>query len=140
MAKETGVPVIAFEALHEGVSHDVGLATSDDLFGGLLRKLELAVGAPVILTHNLAVEYGLINGSQGAVIAIIYLPGNHPNHDSVQKRMPMCVLVNFNDYTGPAFLQMNRNEHGYLYWRDCAAMTAIKEVLVCNFLWFWHSL
>ena len=82
-AKETQVPVIAFDAVHYNVSHADGLATDESEFRGLAPRLELAVGAPVLLLHNLAVEHGLINGSQGKVVDIVFAPGHHPNHDDV---------------------------------------------------------
>ena len=69
------MPVIAFDAVHEGISHDEGLAAEETDFRGLSARLELAVGAPVLLLHNLAVEHGLINGSQGKVVEIVFTLG-----------------------------------------------------------------
>ena len=57
----------------------------------------------MILLHNLAVEHGLINGSQGEVVDIVYRPGEHPNHDDVVCRQPDFILVNFHQYSGPPF-------------------------------------
>ena len=34
----------------------------------------------------LAVEHGLINGSQGKVVEIVFTPGHHPNHDDNDHR------------------------------------------------------
>ena len=97
------MPVIAFDAVHEGCSHEEGLAADETDFRGLSARLELAVGAPVLLLHNLAVEHGLINGSQGKVVEIVFNPGHHPNHDDVVCRQPAYVLVDFPQYKGPPF-------------------------------------
>ena len=66
------MPVIRFEAIHEGVEQGEGLLLGDSSFRGLPASLELAVEARVILIMNLAVELGLMNGSQGVINAIIY--------------------------------------------------------------------
>lgn len=101
--KEHKIPVIAFDAQHEGVSHDEGMNTEDEAFSGLSKRLELAIGAPVLLTHNLAVEHGLVNGSQGQVVDIVCCNGDHPNHDTRARRMPTAVVVDFPEYKRPAF-------------------------------------
>ena len=76
---------------------------SDELFSALPRNLELAVGALVLLLHNLAVEHRLMNGSQGKVVDIVFSPGDHPNHDRVASRLPCAVIVDFPGYSGPPF-------------------------------------
>ena len=76
---------------------------SAEQFGSLPSRSETAVGAPVLLTHNLAVEHGLINGSQGRVVDVVYADGCHPNHDCVENRMPLSQIVDFPGYTGPPF-------------------------------------
>ena len=95
--------VIAFDAQHEGVPHDEGMGMSDEKFNGLSKRLELAVGAPVLLTQNLAVEHGLVNGSQGKIADIVYCNGASPNHDTRALRMPSAVIVDFPEYKGPTF-------------------------------------
>lgn len=105
LANEQKVPVLSFPALHEGVSQEVGVKVDERKFRGLAAHLELAVGAPVLLIHNLAVEHGLINGSQGTVLDIVFAPGHSPNHESVECRVPEFVLVDFPEYRGPGFFQ-----------------------------------
>lgn len=102
-AAEHKVPVVAFDAVHEGTSHEQGMSMNDELFSGLARRLELAVGAPVLLLSNLAVEHGLMNGSQGIVKDIVFAPGDHPNHDRVENRMPYAIVIDFPGYSGPPF-------------------------------------
>ena len=103
LAKETGVPVIAFDATHEGTTHDTGLRMDANMFSSLPSRFESCAGAPVLLTHNLAVEHGLMNGSQGKVVDTVYAAGCHPNHDCVANRMPMAFVVDFPGYSGPPF-------------------------------------
>ena len=55
--------------------------------------LLIAVGAPVLLTHNLSVEMGLVNGSQGVVKDILYL--------NTKNKIVDCILVDFPSYIGP---------------------------------------
>ena len=103
MAAESGVPVIAFDAVHEGTTHKAAMDIDDDKFAALAKRLELAVGAPVLLMHNAAVEHGLMNGSQGSVVDIVYCLGCHPNHSDVARCMPESIVVAFPGYSGPPF-------------------------------------
>ena len=96
-AKEHKAPVIAFDARHEGIGHSDGLNLDDAKFMGLSKYFECAVGAPVLLILNLAVQSGLINGSQGTVVATGFQKGHHPNHDNLACRMPCTIIVNFPD-------------------------------------------
>ena len=85
LAKEAQVPVIAFDALHDGNSQADGLAKNDDLFAALPKRFECCVAAPVILMHNFAVEHGLINSSKGVARDLPYAKGCGPN----QSRRPI---------------------------------------------------
>ena len=72
-------------------------------FNGLANELEVAVGARVILISNLAVEHGLMNGTQGTILRIIFREGYHPNHEEPEKRHPEVIVVDFPKYAGPRF-------------------------------------
>ena len=103
MAKTRGVPVIAFDAVHDGKPQQDAMEIADASFSGLQRRLELAEGARIILTHNLSVEHGLINGSQGAIVSLLFQPGTHPNHANIHSRMPFVLVAEFPSYNGPPF-------------------------------------
>ena len=93
--------MIAFDAQHENVPQDEGMQADDAKFIGLTRRLELAIGAIILLILNLAVDSGLMNGSQGTIIEIIFANGHHPNHDDPAKRMPSVIIIEFKQYIGP---------------------------------------
>ena len=104
MAVKTNVPVIRFDAWHDGVTEQKqGMELPEERFNGLAAQLEVAEGARVILILNLAVEYGLMNGTQGIIKQIVYEAGCNPNHDEPGKRMPSYLIVDFHGYAGPAF-------------------------------------
>ena len=103
LARQHQRPVAAFDAYHEGVPQQEGLKLDDERFAGLAKRLECAEGARVILTHNLHVESGLMNGTQGVIKAIIFAPGSKPHHADPASRMPRCILVDCPKYKGPVF-------------------------------------
>ena len=93
-------PIAKMTAISEGIHRNI----SSDKAGGLLCQLYLCKGAKVMLTANLNVHYGLFNGSMGTVVDIIYLEGRNPTN-----ALPDVVMVKFQKYTGPAFIQNEPN-------------------------------
>ena len=77
--------------IHTGVN--AAKASSDDA-SGLEVVVCLAKSARVMLTSNLWVEYGLVNGAMGTIQAICYTTGQPPD-------LPLAVMVKFDSYTGP---------------------------------------
>ena len=73
------------------------VAASADNFMGLHAHLLLAIGARVMLRSNLWTAHGLTNGAMGTVYAIVYAPGSHPAAGD----LPVAVVVDFDQYTGP---------------------------------------
>lgn len=67
--KACGQPIATIKAVHSGPS--AAKASTDDA-GGLIC---LANGARIMLTANLWVEVGLVNGAMGIVKAICYTSG-----------------------------------------------------------------
>ena len=54
-----------------------------------------------MLTMNLWPSARLCNGSTGTVVDIVY------SHDSQPPDLPIAIIVKFNNYSGPAFLDDN---------------------------------
>jgi hypothetical protein len=73
-----------------------------EMFDTLSRTLHLSLGARVMVTHNLCVAHGLVNGTRGIV------------HDIIVRgpdQLPVAVLVKVqrrtatqDGYSGPCFL------------------------------------
>ena len=87
-----GQPVAVIKAVHSGPG--ASKASFDDA-GGLQPVVHIAHGARVMLTFNLWVEVGLVNGAVGTVEAICYGEGESP------PSLPVAVTVHFDSYTGP---------------------------------------
>ena len=70
--------------------------------GGLQKTLFLCKSAKVMLSVDLCVPYGLFNGATGTIVEIIYLNEKRPENS-----LPDAVMVEFETYKGPAFIQEN---------------------------------
>jgi hypothetical protein len=67
----------------------------------LPKAIILARGSKVCLNgRNLRPEWGLYNNCTGTVMDIVFEQGESPN----EKHLPKYVLVDFTNYTGPAFI------------------------------------
>ena len=91
MLRECGHPIATIKAVHTGAN--ASSASPDDA-GGLEPVVMLARSARVMLTSNLWVEVGLVNGAMGTVEAICYKETTPPH-------LPVAVMVRFDHYTGP---------------------------------------
>jgi len=87
------VAIARIAAKHHGSGASSG--TVDDA-GGLEPVLYLGVGSRVMLRSNLFVRRGLVNGSLGTVVDILYARGKFPPEDT-----PDIIMVKFDGYTGP---------------------------------------
>ena len=87
-----GEPVAIIKAVHSGPS--ASKATAEDA-GGLESVVCLAHRAQVMLTANLWVDAGLVNGAMGTVVGICY------DNDESPPCLPIGVTVKFASYTGP---------------------------------------
>ena len=87
----SGQPIATIKAVHTGAN--AAKAPADDA-GGLEAVICLANSARVMLTSNLWVEVGLVNGAMGTIQAICYRSGGPPD-------LPIAVMVNFDGYSGP---------------------------------------
>ena len=89
----SGQPIATIKAVHTGPN--AAKASADDA-GGLEAVVCLAKSARVMLTSNLWVDVGLVNGTIGTVEAICYKTGGPPD-------LPIAVMVRFDSYSGPTF-------------------------------------
>ena len=86
----SGQPIATIKAVHTGAN--AAKAPADDA-GGLEAVVCLAHSARVMLTRNLWVDVGLVNGAMGT---IWYRTGGPPD-------LPIAVMVRFDSYSGPTF-------------------------------------
>ena len=85
----SGHPVATIKAVHSGPN--AAKVSSEDA-GGLESFICLTCEARVMLTANLWVDMGLVNGAMGTVVAICYRNGEAPPH------LPIAVTVRFDCY------------------------------------------
>ena len=103
MAHKENLPVIRIDAEHIGIAQEEGMKLGEEHFNSSAAQVEFVEKARVILIDNLAVEYGLMNGTQGIVKQIIFESGHHARHNNPYMRMPSAVIVDFPKYAGPRF-------------------------------------
>ena len=72
---------------------------SSDKACGLLSELVVSKNSVVRLTANLWTKAGLTNGAKGIVRGIIYAPNSKP------PALPICLIVSFEKYYGPSFIE-----------------------------------
>ncbi|KAH9295198.1 hypothetical protein KI387_038786 [Taxus chinensis] len=96
MLKSLHVPIARSEA--EQSKHNFGSDINDTQ---LEQTVFLCIGQEVMLTSNLWVSSGLVNGALGQVIDVVYNPESHPPD------LPSFVVVNFRHYQGPPWGVLN---------------------------------
>jgi ATP-dependent exoDNAse (exonuclease V) alpha subunit len=70
----------------------------------LEQQILLCIGQRVMLTYNLWIQTGLVNGALGLVTQIAYTEGVNP------PRFPTYVIVEFDTYLGPLWDDFNPNK------------------------------
>jgi len=88
-------PILKIKSTHTGRGAE---GANDDEADGLEPQLCICLGARVMLTDNIWVENGLVNGSMGTVRDIVWNEGQDPTKD-----MPVAIMVEVDDYDGPKF-------------------------------------
>lgn len=67
----------------------------------LPREIELAVGAKVVITENIATQFHMVNGARGVVTNILLDPRDEgliaEGGEMVPRYLPLCVVVQLND-------------------------------------------
>ena len=130
-AKKKHVPVVRFKALHDGISDKDSEKLDDQRFAQAPAWMETAEGARMLLTKNLAVRSGLINGTRLKVVAILYGPGTPP---TMFLCLPECRIVSCATYPTikarlTSIAQTIRSEpHGYLF---CQHFTKTSKTTPC---------
>lgn len=97
--KNCGQPIKKIVAEHSGIGAKTATREKADNLSG---EIDLCLGARVMLTTNLWVENGLVNGSQGKVRDIVWEEGKDPSKD-----LPLAIMVEFDQYKGPFFEDTN---------------------------------
>ena len=93
---QLGSPVARINAIH---SCAAAASAKSDNAGGLEPIIFMAKGAHVMLTSNLWQQVGLCNGTRGLIEDLLYTHGHKPPN------LPIAILVNFPDYSGPPFIE-----------------------------------
>jgi hypothetical protein len=77
-------------------SHKSCKKQSSAAFEGLRRVINVVRGGKVMLTRNVAYNYGLVNGSRGKLVGVVYGPEGVGS-------FPEALVCDFPDYNGPEF-------------------------------------
>ena len=77
---ESGAPGICLTAVHHPASSPIASADDDDI--GLARELIVVRGSRVMVTWNISVSHGLVNGTVGNVVDVL-----------VQRGVPTSILI-----------------------------------------------
>ena len=81
----------------QGAERLQGERLADEEFKGLRAVLELCVGARILLTKNLWVEAGLMNGALGVVRGFMWPPNGDPGSSDTRLRCPHIVFAEFDE-------------------------------------------
>jgi ATP-dependent exoDNAse (exonuclease V) alpha subunit len=114
---KTGNPVAKINAEH---GNEVAERGSIDQASGLSPVLELLIGSRVMLRKNIWIKGGLVNGSIGTVMDIIYESNRSP------PSLPSAVMVKFDKFKGQPYvdgtfpviaIKTNWNQNNMECWR-----------------------
>ncbi|CCE31336.1 uncharacterized protein CPUR_05187 [Claviceps purpurea 20.1] len=93
--RDANVPALLLRARH---SHPRYASISSKAFNDLTAELLLSIGARVMLTMSIWTEAGLVNGSRGYVVDIVW----HADVTDPRTTLPAYIPICFPKYTGPA--------------------------------------
>ena len=93
------LPVKVLTAINQGLGAE---KASDDDAENLSNVIHLCIGARVMLTANLWTEIGLVNGSIGTVIDLVWGLEMDPFSS-----LPLAILIAFDSYSGLVFIGYN---------------------------------
>jgi hypothetical protein len=100
LSAETQKPIVPMRSYHgKPKTADGGRMRPEEMdaddFRGVENELLLCEGARVLLTQNLWVEAGLMNGALGHVVGYMWPEGGDPHSAEARLQTPLCVFVNF---------------------------------------------
>ena len=100
LSARTQKPIVLLRALHDRPDTPEGRVMKPELmdaedFRGIEGELAFCEGARVLLTQNLWVEAGLMNGALGVLRGYMWPEGGDPHSEDPKKRSPLCVFVEF---------------------------------------------
>ena len=95
LSAEAQKPIAVLSAYHDRPEGVKAEEMDADDFRGVENEVLVCEGARVLLTQNLWVEAGLMNGALGVVRGYMWPEGADPHHKKVEKRNPLCVFVEF---------------------------------------------
>ena len=100
LSRKTKQPILVLRAYHNIPDTPEGKQLKpeqmdDEEFRGIQREVLVCVGARVLLTQNLWVEAGLMNGAMGTVRGYCWPRGGDPRSEDSRLRSPLCVFVEF---------------------------------------------
>ena len=99
------LPLRAYHGKPKGSSDKPEKMDADD-FRGMSNELLVCEGARVLLTQNLWVEAGLMNGALGHVVGYMWPENGDPHSEDSKLRSPLCVFVEFDD------VKLGKDERG----------------------------
>ncbi|PVH97160.1 hypothetical protein DM02DRAFT_506239, partial [Periconia macrospinosa] len=68
----------------------------------LSKILPISTNCRVMLTDNIWVPRGIVNGALGTVKDIVWASTIDPNN--ARKEMPLTLLIHFDNYNGPEYI------------------------------------
>jgi len=98
MLRKLNKPIIRVDSKNTGSQRNA----TDDNTRKLLPTSYYAIDSKVMVTWNLNVKYGLVNGSTGTIKDILYHSRNPLNIYTLNDQ-PYAIIVKINGYNGPQF-------------------------------------
>jgi hypothetical protein len=98
LSARSGKPIVSLGAYHDKPKNDPkckpeSMDAAD--FRGLESTLLMCEEARVLLTENVQVEAGLMNGAMGTLKGYMWPEGGDPNSLDPKLRSPLCLIVEF---------------------------------------------
>ncbi|KAI3878654.1 hypothetical protein MKX03_017199 [Papaver bracteatum] len=121
--KEMGYPVAHISSEN---NCEAAKGADSDEAKRLQKVVLLSKGARVMLRKNLSTQYGLVNGSTGTVVDVVYLDGKMPPGD-----MPIAVMVKFDKYIGPQVYEGSNLD--IIFWGNMPVETVTAYFMLGNY-------